>query len=85
MGDVIDLQQNQLTQLKDNIEFVSDCCRFRENILSEAAVKKKWKFDAATWEKLGDDDELVRAIEAARTHWREVDGRPLIFDAEPVE
>jgi hypothetical protein len=58
----------EVADLKDNHEFVSDCCRYSEGVLSEAAVRKKWHFDAATWELLGSDDELVRAIEETRTH-----------------
>jgi len=52
--------------LIDNLEFVSDMCRFAENILSEAAVRKKYRFDETTWSRLGEDDELVRAIEEER-------------------
>ena len=58
----------EIADLKDNHEFVSDCCRYNEGVLSEAAVRKKWHFDAATWELLGSDDELVRAIEEAKIH-----------------
>src|SRR5215831_13760133 len=43
----------EITNLKDNQEFISDCCRYND----EAAVRKKWHFDAATWELLGGDDE----------------------------
>jgi hypothetical protein len=53
--------------LIDNLEFVSDMCRFAENILSEAAVRKKYRFDETTWSRLGEDDELVRAIEEEKT------------------
>ena len=56
----------EIADLKDNHEFVSDCCRYNEGVLSEAAVRKKWHFDAATWELLGSDDELVRAIEETK-------------------
>ena len=49
--------------LLENHEFISDLCRYAENILSEAAVKKKWHFDNETWERLGDNNELVEAIE----------------------
>jgi hypothetical protein len=63
MGDIASLQE-QPVNLAENHEFVADCCRYRENILDEKAVKKKWKFDAATWERLGDDDALVEKIEA---------------------
>ena len=64
MGD-IDLH-GQPAHLEDNQEFVADCCRYAENILSEAAVKKKYRFDEATWEKLGSNDKLVEAIEAEK-------------------
>jgi hypothetical protein len=60
MGDVIDLK---LASLIDNQDFVSDMCRFQEGIVTEKAVRKKYGFDEAAWEKLN-DDELVRAIEA---------------------
>src|SRR5262249_13159344 len=56
----------EVADLKDNHEFISDCCRYNEGILSEAAVRKKWNFDAATWEQLGSDDELIRAIEETK-------------------
>ena len=62
MGDV-DLQP---AGLEDNQEFVADCCRYAENILSEAAVKKKYRFDEATWEKLGSNDALIEAIETEK-------------------
>jgi hypothetical protein len=53
--------------LLDNLEFISDLCRFSEGIFSEAAVRKKYRFDEATWASLGEDDELVRAIEEEKT------------------
>jgi hypothetical protein len=64
MGDV-DLQ-GQPAGLEDNLEFVADCCRYAENILSEEAIKKKYRFDDATWESLGENDTLVEAIEAEK-------------------
>jgi hypothetical protein len=48
-------------------ELVRDLCRFQEGgILTEKQVKRKWKFDEATWDALGgpDGDEVVRAVEA---------------------
>ena len=65
MGEVIDMH-GQPAHLEDDLEFVADCCRYAENILSEAAVKKKYRFDDATWEKLGSNDALVEAIEAEK-------------------
>jgi hypothetical protein len=39
MGEVFDMH-GQPAHLEDDLEFVADCCRYAENILSEAAVKK---------------------------------------------
>jgi len=49
--------------LVNNHELISDCCRYAEGLLPEAAVRKKYRFDDATWERLGKDDALVEAIE----------------------
>ena len=65
MDDVVDLH-GQPAGLEDDLEFVADCCRYTENILSEAAVKKKYRFDDATWEKLGSNDALIEKIEAEK-------------------
>jgi hypothetical protein len=62
MGDVVSFP----TSLEDNAEFVADCCSFAENILSEAAVKKKYRFSDEVWAKLGEDDALVEKIEAEK-------------------
>lgn len=43
-------------------QLVVDCARFREGILDEKAIRKKYRFDEAAWEALG-NDEMVRAIE----------------------
>jgi hypothetical protein len=45
-------------------ELIVDCARFRENLLDEKAIRKKYRFDEATWLALGNDDELIRKIEA---------------------
>ena len=52
--------------LLDNHEFVTDLARYAEGLYSEAAVKKKWHFDDATWLQLGDDEKLIEAIEAEK-------------------
>jgi hypothetical protein len=65
MGDVVGLA-GKLTHLKDNQEFVADLCRYAEGLLTEAAVKKKYRFTDDVWEKLGGDDALVEAIEAEK-------------------
>ena len=59
--------QDQPAHLEENLEFVADCCRYAENILTEKQVKKKWKFDDATWEKLGSDGKLIEAVELEKT------------------
>jgi len=53
--------------LIDNHEFLTDCARYLEGILNRQQVKKRWRnIDDAVWNLLGDDNELVDAIE--RTH-----------------
>ena len=66
MGDIVDLH-DQPAHLEENLEFVADCCRFAENILSEEAVRKKWHFDNATWDALGNNSKLIEAIELEKT------------------
>jgi hypothetical protein len=65
MGEIVELPV-QPAHPEDNQEFVVDCCRFAENILSEAAVKKKYHFDDATWERLGNNESLIEKIEAEK-------------------
>ena len=43
-------------------QLVVDCARFREGLLEEKAIRKKYRFDEAAWEALG-NDEMVRAVE----------------------
>src|SRR5215831_8589427 len=53
--------------LIDNAEFVADCCRYSENLLSKADVKRKWHFaDDTIWTKLANDEALIEAIEAEK-------------------
>jgi hypothetical protein len=54
------------TSLVENHEFITDCARYAEGLLSEQAVKKKHHFDDATWGRLGDDEALIQAIEAEK-------------------
>jgi hypothetical protein len=61
MGEVVDLKRPALVE---DHEFVVDLARFRENLLDEKAIRKKYRmFDDTVWEKLGDDDELIRKVE----------------------
>src|SRR5262245_50662983 len=54
------------TPLIENHDFITDCARYAESLLTEKEVKKKHHFDAATWERLGENDALVEAIEAEK-------------------
>jgi len=47
-------------------ELIIDCVRFAEGLLTEAAVRKKYRFDDDAWEALGSNDELVEKIEAEK-------------------
>src|SRR3954467_5687252 len=65
MGELVDLY-SQPARLEENLEFVSDCCRYVENIATEESIRKKWHFDNTTWAKLGNDEKLIEAIEAEK-------------------
>jgi hypothetical protein len=54
------------TSLIENDAFLTDMARFSVGILTEAQVKKKYRFDDDTWTRLGDDDPLVEAIESKK-------------------
>jgi hypothetical protein len=58
----------EIADLKDNHEFVNHMAQFAEGICTQQDVQNHWRFDAATWELLGSDDELVRAIEETKIH-----------------
>jgi hypothetical protein len=47
---------NDAGSLIENHEFVEDLCRYAEGIFTEAAVKKKYRFDDKTWARLGEDE-----------------------------
>jgi hypothetical protein len=51
---------------KDDSEFVADMARFAEGNASEADIKRKYRFGDEVWARLGEDDELVRTIEAEK-------------------
>jgi hypothetical protein len=54
------------TSILENHEFVVDCARYAEGLLSEKEVKKKHHFDDDTWARLGENDALLEAIEAEK-------------------
>jgi hypothetical protein len=47
-------------------ELIGDCVRFAEGLLTEAAIRKKYRFDDDAWEALGSNDELIEKIEAEK-------------------
>lgn len=47
-------------------ELIGDCVRFAEGLLTEAAVRKKYRFDDDAWEALGNNDGLIEKIEAEK-------------------
>jgi hypothetical protein len=53
--------------LRENHELIQDLCRYAEGICTESAVRRRWRLSEETWELLGADDELVLAIEKAKT------------------
>jgi hypothetical protein len=63
MGDVV----NCPISPEDDHDFITDCARYGEGLLSEEAIKKKYRFDDATWARLGDNDRLVETIESEKT------------------
>jgi len=56
-----------MRSLRENSELIQDLCRYSENLASESAVRKRWRLSEETWEALGTDDELIRAIEEEKT------------------
>jgi hypothetical protein len=54
------------TSLIENHEFIANCARYAEGLLSEKEVKKKHHFDDDTWARLGEDETLIAAIEAEK-------------------
>lgn len=59
MSDVVDIKPVPT----NDFEFVADLARYRENLLDEKAIRKKYRLADDVWEKLGDDDELIRKVE----------------------
>jgi hypothetical protein len=51
------------TSFIGNEAFVLDFCRFSEGSLDEKFLRRKYRFDQATWERLGDDEALIERVE----------------------
>jgi hypothetical protein len=50
----------------NNFELITDLTRYAEGLLEEKHVRKKYRFDEATWTTLGTDEKFVEAIELER-------------------
>ena len=61
MGEIVDLHRQPIPT-RDDIGFVQDMARFSEALTDESAIRKKYRLTESDWEKLGSDDDLVRAI-----------------------
>jgi hypothetical protein len=62
VGDIVKFPAS----LEDNQEFIVDLCRYAESLMSEAAIRKKYRLADDVWEKLGSNDALVEKIEAEK-------------------
>jgi hypothetical protein len=49
--------------LMEDISFIQDMARFGEGSMSERRIRKKWGFTDATWDQLGENEDLIEAIE----------------------
>ena len=54
------------TPLAENDELIEDLARYADGTLSEPAVKARHRLTNEEWAALGEDDALVRAIEAEK-------------------
>src|SRR5262249_6843388 len=50
----------------NNFELITDLTRFAEGLLEEKHVRKKYRFDEATWTALGSDEKFIEAVELER-------------------
>jgi hypothetical protein len=55
-----------VADLIDDDDFVLAMARFADGVWTESQIKRKFRFDDATWQKLGSDDRLVEKIEALK-------------------
>src|SRR5262245_37880134 len=68
MGDVVSLHESQIDHTSDRgRELITDLARFSEELISEAAIRKKYRFSEHDWETLGGDDKLVEMDEDEKT------------------
>ena len=63
MSEIVDLKPAPLVE---DDELLENLARYADGTLSEAQVKARHHLSNDVWEKLGSDDDLVRAVEAAK-------------------
>lgn len=65
MGEAVVLHDATIDPNSDlGRQLVVDLARYREGLVDEKAIRKKFRLANDVWEALGDDDELIRAVEA---------------------
>jgi hypothetical protein len=65
MGEAVILHAATIDPSSDlGRQLVVDLARFREGLVDETAIRKKFRLDNDVWQALGNDDELIRAVEA---------------------
>src|SRR5262249_28057923 len=55
-----------LPALANNFELITDLTRFAEGLLEEKHIRKKYRFNEATWTALGTDEKFIEAVELER-------------------
>jgi preprotein translocase subunit SecD len=58
--------QSDITSLIENHELITDCCRYSEGLMDEAAVRKKWRLSEDTYTKLGENEAFIERVEAEK-------------------
>src|SRR5215831_7743281 len=61
-----DIANDPPSPFLNNFELITDLTRFAEGLLEEKHVRKKWRFDEATWTALGSDEKFIEAVELER-------------------
>ena len=68
MGEIVDLRDRKPTSHEGDFspELVQDLARFAEGLVTEKDIKRRYRFDDATWESLN-NDALIAAVEDEKT------------------
>jgi hypothetical protein len=65
---IISLQGPQIDLTSDRgRELITDLARFSEELVSEATIRKKYRFSKHDWETLGSNDKLLEMVEDEKT------------------